>query len=396
MIIMKLNVGLLNDSFWPVIDGVTNVVDNYARIIKKNFGNSVVVTPKSPNFKDDYEYEVFRYDSIPLDKKYGYRAGNPFNSKTVDELCGKNFDILHVHSPFASGLLARFILQKRKIPLITTYHTKYDTDIENIFALKLGQKLAIDFLINNISFSDEVWAVSNGAADNLRSLGYQGKVTVVKNGTDFKKGKSSQEEILLLKKSLSIPNDMPLLIYVGRMMWYKNIKIILDALKIVDDRGTDFVMLFVGRGSDELEIKKYAEKLKISSRIAFHEPVRSRDILKVYYSASDIMVFPSTFDTNGLVVGEAAACATPSILTKGSCAAEGIEDSYNGFLVEENSESCAESIIKSIMDINKTKLVGNNAKDTIYLSWDEAVSVAYNRYESLVKDWPYPLPNQSG
>lgn len=69
------------------------------------------------------------------------------------------------------------------------------------------------------------------------------------------------------------------------------------------------------------------------------------ELLRAYYSRGDLFLFPSTFDTNGIVVREAAACALPALLVRGSCAAEGIDDGQTGLLMDENAQSlCAQAL----------------------------------------------------
>ena len=100
-------VGLFNDSFPPTIDGVANTVYNYANILNGQYATPVVITPKYPNVVDNYDYEVYRYHSAKLTSSMPYRVGNPFSPKTILDLSRMNFDLLHVHSPFASSVLAR-------------------------------------------------------------------------------------------------------------------------------------------------------------------------------------------------------------------------------------------------------------------------------------------------
>ena len=106
-----------------------------------------------------------------------------------------------------------------------------------------------------------------------------------------------------------------------------------------------------------------------------------------YYGISDLLLFPSTFDTNGLVVREAAACATPSLLVRGSCAAEGVEDCKTGFLCMESAHSI-KATLDNIMD-NKALLkeVGKKAQSDIYISWDDAVKKAYERYYVVIDNF---------
>ena len=64
----NLRVGEFNDSFPPTIDGVAQAVKNYASVMHKNHCHVTVVTPRYRDVVDNYPFEVFRYQSVPLDK----------------------------------------------------------------------------------------------------------------------------------------------------------------------------------------------------------------------------------------------------------------------------------------------------------------------------------------
>ena len=74
-------------------------------------------------------------------------------------------------------------------------------------------------------------------------------------------------------------------------------------------------------------------------RCIFTGAIQDRNKIRAWYCRSDLFLFPSTFDTNGLVVREAAACDLPSVLIRGSSAAEGVKDGCSGFLIDENEQS---------------------------------------------------------
>ena len=116
----KLNVCLMNDSFAPIIDGVANVVMNYANIISsENLGKATVVTPNFPGAEDNYPFDVVRYRSMNITKKIcGYRAGYPFSSSKLDTLAGQDFNIIHSHCPFASTMMARVLREKSNVPIV--------------------------------------------------------------------------------------------------------------------------------------------------------------------------------------------------------------------------------------------------------------------------------------
>ena len=96
---------------------------------------------------------------------------------------------------------------------------------------------------------------------------------------------------------------------------------------------------------------------------------------------------PSTYDTNGIVVREAAACGVASILIRDSCAAEGVVHERNGFLIDENAESLAQVVIKVINDVGLAKKMGDHAQNELYISWKDAVGKANDRYFSIIENY---------
>lgn len=383
----KMTVCLLNDSFPPTIDGVANVVLNYAKNLKRSGSKVFVVTPSYPEAEYNYDFDVLNYPSINTIDKIGYVTGFPFDIKFISQFIDKDIDVLHTHCPMTSNILARIIRKTIHKPIVFTYHTKYDIDIQRAIKGKLIQETAIKAIVDNISACDEVWAVSNGAAENLRSLGYKGDIVIMRNGIDMEKGISSDEEIKQIKDTYSLNDNVPTFLFVGRMMWYKGIRIILDGLKLYKESGHKFKMLFIGSGLELDEIKKYCSELNLNDCVIFGGPIHDRKILKAIFSACDLFLFPSTFDTNGLVVGEAASSGLASVLVKGSCAAEDTIDNYNALLIEENAQSLFNVLCNT--NIDDYKRIGLNAMNSIYRSWKEATDEAYQRYQNLVSNYKY-------
>jgi glycosyltransferase involved in cell wall biosynthesis len=284
-------------------------------------------------------------------------------------------------------MLARSLRDRIGKPLVLTYHTKFDIDIARDISSKLLQEEAKKFLVENISDCDEVWTVSRGAGENLRSLGYQGDYIVMPNGVDFPRGRVSDSLIAEVTAGYDLPDDAPLFLFVGRMMWYKGIRIILDALKSLRESGQVFRMVFVGGGGDKKEIVAYARDLGLQDVVFFVEPIHDRSRIRAWYCRADLFLFPSTFDTNGLVVREAAACSLPSVLIEGSCAAEDAEDGVSGFLIAENAASMAEKLSELCKKPELVRAVGKGALDRLYISWEEAVANACRRYELVIENY---------
>lgn len=391
-----MKVCLLNDSYPPVIDGVANVVLNYSRIMQiEGMADVCVVTPKYPNTDyDAYPYKVIPYQSIDTTKIVkGYRAGNPLDIKEIREADEFAPDIIHTHCPVASTFLARTLRAKTNAPVVFTYHTKFDEDIARVVKSDFLQKETAKFLVNNIEACDEVWVVSEGAGENLKSLGYEGDYRVVSNGVDFAKGRVDDEHVAMATKDYDLPKGVPVFLFVGRMISYKGVPLILDACRQLSDDGIDYRLICVGSGPDLEEFKETAKQYRIydcddlnrKGKCYFTGPIYDRDVLRAWNTRADLFLFPSTYDTNGIVVREAAACGTASVLIKNSCAAEGITDDRNGLLIEQSSESMYELLSRASSDLEHLHELGQKAMDEIYISWEDSVRTAHERYGELIE-----------
>ncbi len=401
-----MNVCLLNDSFPPIIDGVANVVMNYAKILTTDLNTSVIVgTPKYPDASyEGYPYKVIPYRSLDTTEIVsGYRTGNPLSMREINQMAEFGPDIIHTHCPASSTIMARILQNETGAPIVFTYHTKFDVDITRAVGEGFLKKETIKAMVSNISACDEVWVVSNGAGENLRSLGYEGDYRVMFNGVDFPKGRVPEDKVRETVSGLDLPENVPVYLYVGRIIKYKGLPIIIDALSRLSDEGVDYRMIFVGGGPDSESLMEEVRNSGISldvvddngkithtespsskpGRVIFTGPEHDREKLRAYNTRADLFLFPSVYDTNGIVVREAAACGLASVLIKGSCAAEGITHDRNGFLIDENAESMAALLSKTASDLAHLHDVGEHAMNEIYISWEDSVRTAHNRYGEI-------------
>lgn len=383
----ELKIAIGTEAFPPTIDGISTVAKCYADIINEKLGEAVIVTPKNPNQEDyKYKYKIYRYKSL-FTFGEGYPVGWPFKRQFSEDIINMNFDVLHSHCPIATSYFYRRVNRIKRIPQVLTYHTKYEYDFESRIPGYPLRHRAYGFLLNNIKSADEVWVTSKGTAQSLRKVGYEGDYIIMPNGCDLPISSFSDDDRDIIRRKHSIPAGIPILIFVGRMMWYKNIKIIADACRRLKNNDFNFRLIMIGTGPDENAIKKYIRKNGLDGNVIFTGQILDRGELQLYYSAADLLVFPSVFDTNGLVVREAAASATAALLVDGSCAAEGIKDGETGFLCSENDQSVAASILKIFENPPQLRQVGINAQNDIYISWDESIKNAYERYRIVIDDF---------
>jgi len=383
----KLITGQFNDSFIPVMDGVTNVVKNYAYWLDKKYGESYVATPAYPGYIDREEFPVLRYYSIPLKKREPYRIGLDLldiNFRTT--IKNISFDIVHAHCPFTSGAIAQQIARKKNIPIIATFHSKFYDDFKQVLKIDAFAKLCTRIVIDFFNRTDQVWTVSKGAADTLREYGYKGHIEVVPNGTDFDIPENIEILIGKTEKKLGINGSDLVFLFVGQHIWQKNIKLLVDSLNYIKEQ-VPYKMFFVGDGYAKEELESYVKDLGLDGRVVFLGKILDRDYLRSLFARADLFLFPSVYDNAPIVVREAAAVGTPSLVIAKSNAAEGIVDNVNGFLSDNDSISYSKRIIEIISKRDELKNIGKKAQATIYRSWESIVDEVYERYMEIINSY---------
>ncbi|MEG2524273.1 MAG: glycosyltransferase [Oscillospiraceae bacterium] len=296
----------------------------------------------------------------------------------------EGIDIIHSHCPYVSTVLARVLRYATGVPIVFTYHTKFDIDIDRVFASDALRRASIKFLIGNINACDDVWVVSQGAGENLRSLGYEGDFIVMENGTDFERRRACDADVAELRAKHDIKEDETVFLFVGRMMWYKGVKLSLDGLRAARESGAKCRFILIGKGPDFDPISDYIKELGMDDCCEMTGAIYDRELLRTYFTLADLFLFPSSFDTNGIVVREAAACYCPSLLLRGSCAAEGISDGETGIIVDNDAVQMRDRILWACDNQGKLAEMGSRAAQQIYISWDDAIAKACARYREVL------------
>ncbi|MDE6504721.1 MAG: glycosyltransferase [Clostridia bacterium] len=374
----------VSDSFYPNVDGPNAVMLNLSLALQKLGHEVELLVPDYPKNRVEAEgLKIYRCPSIPAGK--GYRCALPFLGRGLKKLIknGK-FDLIHLHSCFPLAKFAQKLGRKYKIPVMITVHTKFRDEFENRLKLKCLQRFMMHYIMKCIERCDGIVSVSRGMVGTLEEYGSKRckDIKVIYNAAATPPA-AEGGAVAALRKKLGTEDKFSFM-FAGRLAEVKNVQFSLAVLGEVKKRGyKDFKFIIVGDGDYGKTLKKLTAEYKLTENVVFAGRISDPQTLANYYSASDLMLFPSTFDTFGLVVSEAASNCLPAAAIKGSCSAERIEHGVSGFAWEYDKCVWVEEIIKLLENPAPVKTAGEGAKNYVCLSWDTVSKEYLDFYNEL-------------
>ena len=375
-------IGIFNDNFPPILDGVGLTAQNYAYWLHMKGQDVRVITPYAPGAEKmiaSAPYPINRYISVPIPFRHPYRYGLPF----IDAAFWNNwrrmrFELVHTHCPFTSGILAIQAAKKQDIPLVATFHSKYRQDFEH----NVPNKRVVDWMIRQIidrfEKAYEVWIPQAAVESTIREYGFKGHVEVVENGNDFSTPAPVIDSLRKeMREELGVAPDETMLLFVGQHIWEKNIGFILDSLALIKDK--PFHLFMVGTGYAVHDIRQKIKELGLSHCVTMLGNINDRERLKKIDAAADLFLFPSLYDNAPLVVREAAAMHTPSLIV--------IRSDENGFLTANNINEYADRIVWLMEHPDTLRKVGIKASETIARSWENVIEEVILRYKDIKESY---------
>ena len=381
----RLKIGIFMDSFYPELDGVVVVIDNLARMLSK-YNDVTVVVPYTSTYKEDYKmpYDIVRIKSIDVPFTE-YRLGLPQIkiNKEYKELLKKDFDIIHIHSPFTMGKLGLKVAKDLKIPCINTVHTRYEFEVKRIAKIT---KQVMKIIMNLYNKCDKCIVVNDPLIEELKEYGYKKEPIVIYNGTDLTPLNNKEKNIQMVNKLYDIKETDTLLLYVGRLVKTKNIYFLLKSLKLLKEDNINFKMLYVGTGPEEKKLKNKIKEYNLENNIIMAGELSNRELLSAVYARADLLLLPSIMDTSSLVRIEAAVNGTAGLFIKDSMVASTIKDNVNGYTAELEESKYKDKIKEIISNKKQLKKVSKNAKETLGKTWLSVAEETYREYLKVIKN----------
>jgi len=376
-----LKIGIFTDSYLPYTSGVVRSIQTFTAELT-TLGHEVYIF--APSYKNcDNESRVFRFASIPSPTNPDFSLAVPFSLKLKPVIKKLELDLIHVHSPFLLGRVGARYARKLGVPLVFTYHTLYDQYVHYLpfaktFSRELAQKISRDFC----NLCDLVIVPTDIVGDYLHDIGVLTPINRVPTGikiSDYQEG----DRRWLQRQYKIKPNDKVLL-FVGRLGKEKNIFFLMESFKILSNSIGNTVLVLVGGGPEEEELRDKAVELGIEKKVIFTGTLSPEDVINCYASAS-LFVFPSVTETQGIVIAEAKAAGLPVVAINAYGVSEMVEDGVDGYLTELNQEQFASKVYMLLKNDDLKEEMSKKARHNVEkLSSTNCTARLIDSYQSLL------------
>ncbi len=381
-----MKVLICTDSFYPGVGGTEAACFGFASELVKQGHEVLLACPRHiRNDKHEYSFAVLRLPSMSVtrnDKMVFVKAAG----KYVKQMLAFKPDIVHIETVSGMAQIGLKVGKKLGVPVVMTVHTKF----RDAFSRSIKSKVIVDAMLKNIGKklqrADAVLTVVDNTIPEIATWGYRGPIKVIRNGAMFEKKVITPEQKAAAKEELGLSPNENVLIFVGHMLKFKNFAFVLQALKKAVDRGFEGKLLAVGDGADLKYLQKLTFKLGIADKVIFTGQIKNRVKVAKMYVAGDLFTTASTFDTDPIVVVEAACMSVPSLVLEDTGCSQRIKDNVSGYLSAPDTLAFAERIIEIFSDKEKLAEVSANAREMVPSTWEDTVKEHLKLYESLLKE----------
>ncbi|OPY57341.1 MAG: Alpha-monoglucosyldiacylglycerol synthase [Pelotomaculum sp. PtaU1.Bin035] len=346
-----MKIGIFTDSYLPYTSGVVRSIQTFTEELTNHGHEVFIFAPSYRNCRK--ESRIFRFSSIPSPTNHDFTLAMPFSIRLRPTIKKLNLDLIHVHSPFLLGRLGARYARMLGIPLVFTYHTLYEQYVHYVpfaqsFTKELAQKISRAFC----NYCDAVFVPTGVIRDYLQGIGVKKPIRIVPTG--IKVAEYQNGDRGWLQRHFNLPPGEKILLFVGRLGQEKNINFLMECFIIVSREISNTRLVLVGGGPEEEELKNRAKELGISEQVTFTGVLPPSDVVNCY-AGSDIFVFSSVTETQGIVITEAKAAGLPVVAVAAYGVSEMIQDGIDGYLTELEPLQFAEKVCFLLKDVNIRK-----------------------------------------
>ena len=367
-----MKIAMLTNNYRPFVGGVPVSVERQAGALRA-LGHEVTVF--APDYGEEKGETEDPGDALGAQEEHVIRCGcfkrRMKNGMVYPKVAARqvreafereSFDCVHVHQPVFMGNTALWLKRRYQVPVVYTWHTKYQ-DYLHYFPLfrreeqagpirrlliRAGRDLILPAYMRWFTGKCDLGlAPAEGMRRQILETGVRTPLGVLPTGrgeglheTDERRAEKIREKYLQGRRYLFCT--------VSRLEREKNIPFLLEGMRRLKEEDMEpFRLLVIGKGTQRASLEELARKMGLEDEVTFTGNIPNQE-LKHYLAASDLFLFASRSETQGIVIQEALACGCPVVAVRATGVEDAVEDGRNGYLAPEDVDAWCLKVWKAL------------------------------------------------
>lgn len=323
----EIRLALFTDTYFPEMNGVAKTLERWVGYLRKQGIECLVFAPSRPRGEKTISEVAERLTSLPFFLYPECRLAVPQTGNVERKLLDFRPTIIHVATPFGTGVAGRYLAIKHGIPLVASHHTHFVRYLP-FYNLQWMGKLLWRYLHWFHRPCSRIYVPSQSVLEECSRDGWEG-LEVWSRGVDTQQFHPSVDRQELLRIH-EVSHSSFIVLYAGRIAPEKQTEIAVEAVsRFAAQTAADPLLVIAGDGPATLEIRALALRLGVEIRLLGALP---QDQLQQWMASSDVLLFPSATETFGNVVLEAMACGLPVLGAAGGAVPDTVHHGMNGLL----------------------------------------------------------------
>ena len=354
----------ISDVYFPRINGVSTSIETFRHELRAHGHTVHLIAPDYLTPSSD-ETGILRAPArrVPLDPEDRFMSFK-WVMQHLDKFRSEQYDIIHIQTPFVAHYLGTKLSRLLNIPCIETYHTFFEEYLYHYVPLvpkKLMRMVAKRFSLHQGNSLHGMVVPSHPMLHVLKNYGISTHAEVIPTGIEpdsFVLGDRAT-----FRKNYNIPQNRPVLLFVGRVAHEKNIgfllKVVDQARKIIPD----VLFVIAGEGPARESLMQDVKELGLSDNVMFIGYLDRHTELNNCYRSADIFIFASRTETQGLVLLEAMAQGVPVVSTAELGTRDVLMEGMGVWIAKEELADFSEKVVKMLSNADLRKELGEAGRD---------------------------------
>jgi glycosyltransferase involved in cell wall biosynthesis len=350
---------MVTDVYLPRVNGVSTSIQTFRREFRA-LGHEVLLIAPDYGLLTEDEQGLIRVPAlrVPLDPEDRFMRWRRLRN-LLPRLAGGGFDLVHIQTPFLAHYAGVAFSNALDVPRVETYHTYFEEYFYHY--VRFLPKQSLKGLARRLSRGqcndlDGLVVPSHQMRTVLEGYGISVPMEVIPTGLDLDEFASGDREAF--RRRYSIPPERPVIAYVGRVAFEKNIDFLLRVTARLKAVVPDILFVVSGEGPALTSLKEQARHLGLEAHALFVGYLDRRGPLLDCYRAADVFIFASRTETQGLVLLEAMALGTPVVSTAIMGTRDMLRQGAGAVIVPEDESAFAAAVADLLRDEPRRRKLG--------------------------------------